>query len=134
MDGIGYSPDIWCNPKNALDVAFRFIETSGLAQKDAVDAMRTHFPEVKTDLITLRFNDGTVEKTSSEIISNMGTVAEVYFDGEHITDFEITSSSTYATIDNDGEKIRLIPAQSGKIYKFRVHYDGRYAEFFWRTP
>ena len=47
-DAIGYEPDIWCNSKDALDVALRFIETNELADEEDVAAMYKHFPTLNS--------------------------------------------------------------------------------------
>lgn len=39
VDGIGYEPDVWCNPKTALSASLNLIKQYGLADEAAVSAM-----------------------------------------------------------------------------------------------
>ena len=39
VDGIGYEPDVWCNPKTALSASLNLIKQYGLANEAAVSAM-----------------------------------------------------------------------------------------------
>ena len=39
VDGIGYEPDVWCNPQTALSASLNLIKQYGLADEAAVSAM-----------------------------------------------------------------------------------------------
>jgi|GEM_PF-265225 len=39
VDGIGYEPDVWCNPQTALSASLNLIKQYGLADESAVSAM-----------------------------------------------------------------------------------------------
>lgn len=43
IDGIGYEPDIWCNPANVKDLALKFIEYYGLKELELEQAEPTFY-------------------------------------------------------------------------------------------
>lgn len=45
VEGIGFMPDIWCNPKDALDIALKMIVTQGLASESDVNALKNRLPK-----------------------------------------------------------------------------------------
>lgn len=133
IDGKGFEPDIWCNPKDALNVAMQFIITNGLAEKEDVDAMRVYFPGEESDLFSLYYEDAQTEVMPLELASKVGTTAVVYFDGKPITDYVVTVQNTVGTAEIVDGKVKLTSLKSGRTFKFRVHYNGYYAEFYWMT-
>lgn len=40
VDGIGYEPDIWCNPKEALEAVYNLIKNEGYASADSVSKLK----------------------------------------------------------------------------------------------
>lgn len=53
VDGIGYEPDIWCNPKDALEAVRNLIKNEGYASVDSTSELKKQIEVATTKTITL---------------------------------------------------------------------------------
>ena len=149
VDGIGYEPDIWCNPADALDIALKMIVTQGLASETDVEALKKKIPDRmftgvgnfelrETDRISIFFDDTTSpygpSVSAKESFSVRGDFASVRYLGLPITDFTVeVLDETLGTIEVVDGKLKFNSLTNKKRCVFRIYYNGEYSEFYWTT-
>ena len=147
VDGIGYEPDIWCRPKDALLFALRFLQNYQLADESSIqEALAWAEPAAMMQLVA----EQTAPAADIQLIwhecavlpgqcfGNMtprGDIVLVKVDGELVTDFEVSSSNPdLLTAEQTDSKnsIRLIQNQpfEGKNVAFVVAYQGNNYIFY----
>ena len=60
VDGKGYEPDIWCNPKDALEAAYKLIVKAGLSDEKTVNELAGKVEEATPDKITIKWKNYTI--------------------------------------------------------------------------
>ena len=95
VDCVGYTPDLWCIPDNALDAALNMLVNSGLATSSDISAMRESISSeiAGVDTFIVGFG-GEYIQDEGTIYANSGThLMNVYFNGVPTADFTLLNSS-----------------------------------------
>lgn len=131
LDGKGFEPDIWCNPADALDLAFKLAVNYNFAtEEDTVEVMKNVYKEAK--VITMMLDGQTTSFTSAKKIGGYVDEATVYFNGKTITDFTVVSNHPeYGKVENVNGKLVFTPLVLGKRCIVSIFYHGKYTEFTW---
>ena len=129
VDGIGYEPDIWCNPEEALTSALMFLQYYGLADQQSVQPLyRESTPPA--DLRILWHGSEILPGQGFGDIPDRGDDhVLITVDGKQVTDFTVTSNepATMRAEKVNGGKIRLTRLKSfgGKFIGLTIHYNGK---------
>ncbi len=90
IDGIGYEPDIWCDPENALNSAVALLQNAGIADDKTAEVI------AEPVNLTLKFYGHSVSPGMT--FGNIGDSsdsnrdeASILVDGEPVDDFEVRS-------------------------------------------
>ncbi|MBQ9968917.1 MAG: hypothetical protein IJP15_00275 [Oscillospiraceae bacterium] len=117
IDSKGYMPDVWCNPKDALDFAIELIRNYELVSTEALEAFETTFESQKPISINLRWDNGDniILKPGVGFGRPQGTQTfTVLVDGEPYTDFQVVNEDDkVCKVEIIDGKIKLIPMVSG---------------------
>ena len=127
IDGIGYEPDIWCNPADALTSALLFLQNYDLADEESVQPLYDTLQPPPN--LSLRWYEHTIlpDQTFGQIVGN-NNFATVFVDGKAITDFTVESGETSMLGVEKTEigKIRFMQMASfeGECFPFTITYQG----------
>ena len=151
IDGIGYEPDIWCDPEKALDSAVALLERADIADEETVQTAAEPVDNIADEEaaqmavepvdIQLVFYGNTIESDST--FGNVGDsgdgdtdTASIIVDGEPVEDFEVRSadeslleakkgykSSMFLTrkASFNGEMVDVIVTYRGMDYVFHAN-------------
>ena len=136
IDSKGFMPDVWCNPKDALDYAIRLIGNYGLASSESLALFEADLEKQKPAEIKLCWeNPGGIIIEPGEGFGGLGgeqTLA-VLLDGEPCTLLDIVNENyEVCTIKVINGKIQLTPKSVG-ICRFSVIVGNHRARFRWHS-
>lgn len=141
VDDIGYEPDVWCDPQDALSRVFRLIAAEDLAEESATEALAGELYQ-----ITLRWHAELLRAYIGRDYEDIpperrfgteeGTYTiEVKVNGQRVTGFEILENEhpevCEFTVDPEGDlQVRVLgPGET----KFTIGYQGSRASFTWNA-
>jgi len=133
IDGIGYEPDIWCNPAEAFSNALMFLQNYGIVGEESVQPLYLQsLPPV--DLCILAWEHEILSGQTFGCISERGAIVYVTVDGQQVYDFTVRSESPEmmtAELTADG-KICLIKQKSfeGTHVGLVITYEGKDYQFY----
>jgi hypothetical protein len=92
VDFKGYEPDVWCDPKNALDAVLAMLDSSGLA--DDTTSLKQQLETVISADLTLLHDSGVVIAPTEGFGGGLGSTCSVKVldSGVEITDYTFTVS------------------------------------------
>ena len=107
VDGVGYAPDIYCDPIHALDAALKLVGSDMKIDHNLESVGNTSF-DPGSSRITVEFSDSTVF-AGQTFGTNAGTHdVGVLLNGETTTDFTFTNTeNSVATFQKIGGKLRM---------------------------
>ncbi len=140
IDGKGYAPDIWCDPKEAVGSVIKMMEYYGLSNAEELDAFSkniedsTEIAKLEDPEITLWF-EGVIIKAGDGFGNNKPNLAVgVQVNGKGTKSFEVTNDNPKACNIYKGEDGRVHIEQTSdeisawfgitvgeKTSKFHVH-------------
>ena len=129
IDGLGYEPDIWCNPEDALTSALMFLQYYGLADQQSVQPLYRESTPPANLRILWHGSEILPGQVFGDIPDRGDDNVLVTVDGKQVTDFTVTSNdpATMRAEKVNGGKIRLTRLKSfgGKFIGLTIHYDGK---------
>lgn len=134
IDGIGYEPDVWCNPSEALTSALMFLQHYGLADEQSVQTLYKESTP-PADLRVLWHGNEILPGQVFGVIPDHGDDnILVTVDGKQTSDFTVKSESPEIMRAEkvNGGKIRLtrVTPFGGKNIGFTITYDGKDYGFY----
>lgn len=134
VDGKGYEPDIWCNPKDALKAAYNLIVKAGLADEKAVNELAEKVEEATPATITIKWGNYTISEGDGFGTRDFNDIVTVCNNGKKITDYKVTfedSSCGTAAKNSDGT-LHLKAKKQGQWIMY-IEYKGVKHRFSWAT-
>ena len=134
VDGKGYEPDIWCNPKNALEATYNLIVKAGFADQKTVDKLAEKVEEATPATITLKWDNHIIPEGDGFGTRNFNDTVTVYNNGKNITDYKVIfedPSCGTATKNADGT-LQLKAKKQGQ-WTMYIEYKGVKHKFGWAT-
>lgn len=134
MDDTGIEPDIWCNPADALDAAYKLIVDAGYADEETIKQLKDQIEYNKPQRIAILRGMINAQPGRHFGSRDYDEVVTVSVDGKTITDCKIyfdDPSCGSITYNPDGS-FRLKSLKRGNWTIF-IEYKGRKYEFFWDT-
>jgi len=134
MDDTGIEPDIWCNPADALDAAYKLIVDAGYADDETIKQLKDQIEYNKPQRIAILRGMINAQPGRHFGSRDYDEVVTVSVDGKTITDCKIyfdDPSCGSITYNPDGS-FRLKSLKRGNWTIF-IEYKGRTYEFFWDT-
>ena len=129
IDGLGYEPDIWCNPEDALTSALMFLQYYGLADQQSVQPLYRESTPPANLRILWHGSEILPGQGFGDIPDRGDDNVLVTVHGKQVTDFTVTSNdpATMRAEKVNGGKIRLTRLKSfgGKFIGLTIHYDGK---------
>lgn len=106
IDGIGYEPDVWCNPAEVLSSVLMFLQNYGIAGEESVQPLYWQsLPPVA--LRILWHGNKILPGQVFGFISEQGDIVDVTVDGQLVSDFAVRSEAP--------ERMTAEPTADGKI-------------------
>lgn len=133
VDYKGYEPDIWCNPKDALDAVFNMVKRNAIADKKTIEALKSATDE-NTNPITLKFDKYTIREDFVFGANFSKDEIPVYYGDKKIEDytFEYEKNGVCVCTRTDGGNLKVKVAGKGKC-KITIKYKGKTASFIWEA-
>ena len=134
VDGKGYEPDIWCNPKNALGAAYSLIVKAGFADQETVDKLAEKVEAAIPATITIKWGNYTIPEGDGFGTMDFNDVVTVCNNGKKITDYKVIfedPSCGTATKKSDGT-LQLKAKKRGQ-WTMYIEYKGVKYKFSWAT-
>ena len=134
IDGKGYEPDIWCNPKDALNAAYNFIINEGLADEQTLNELAAKVEAATPANITIKWRQYNVSEDEGFGTRDFNDIVTVCNNGKKITDYKVTfedPSCGTATKKSDGT-LKLKSKKRGQ-WNMYIEYKGVKHRFSWAT-
>ena len=125
VDGIGYKPDIWCNPKTALDAVSKLLKRPNLTDAETLEDLLKLPP-----LIQIQFDQFVIGENEGFGGENFDDDLIIMNNGAAISDYVITFDNpdvAEVTYNEDGSVHIKLPI-SGE-WPFTVTHDGKEYNF-----
>lgn len=133
VDYKGYEPDIWCNPKDALDAVFNMVNRNAIADKKTIEELKSATDEISKS-ITLKFDKYTIsEDTAFGADFSKGEIP-VYYGDKKIEDytFEYEKNGVCVCTRTDDGNLKVKVTGKGQC-KITIKYKGKTASFIWEA-
>ena len=89
VDGIGYEPDIWCNPKNALDAVFCLLVRSGYVDEAAVQKLKAKIDLSAEHEVSVVFDSCLVAEGDGFGSNNLDHDISILVDGKKTSAYQV---------------------------------------------
>lgn len=135
VDGIGYEPDIWCEPQHALQYALLFLRNYGLADEESITPL-LEMAEPAANLVVHWMGVEIEPGWTFGDIGEDGNSIYVIVDEEAITDFTVTSaepdimSARKAKEDKNIVWLKKLESFEGEHIAFTITYRGKDYTFY----
>ena len=133
IDGIGYEPDIWCNPADALTSALLFLQNYDLADEESVQPLYNELQPKPNLRLQWYGHEIPVGRVFGNIVGK-NNFATVIVDGKAVTDFSVTSGVPTKLVAEKGTtgEVQLIQMESfeGECFPFTITYQGHDFTFY----
>ena len=134
VDGIGYEPDIWCDPQYALEYVLNMIEVNGLVSGTQLAGFVDSIDKNKPANITIKYKDYDMYPGEGFGYVDFNETVQVQLDGKTITDYKVTLNDPSAgTIKMDSKGQLLLKAKKRGQWDLIIEYKGRKYIFGWAT-
>jgi len=118
IDGKGYEPDIWCDPKTALDALFAMFEKEGRGNRELYNEITEKEEIISEEGIVQEevvfeekiqlYWDGDIIKSGSGFGFHGGTIEmKVFIENEPVSDFTINNENDKICVCEKGEENTL---------------------------
>lgn len=94
VDGKGYTPDVWCNPKESLNAVLKMLLMQNIISNDTVNKV-THEIKKSENFITLKYGKYTVQ-SGSLFGGDHTTKVAVQYNGEKTSDYTFSCDNPNA--------------------------------------
>ena len=134
VDGIGYEPDVWCDPQDMLPAVLNMIEVNGLATGEQVSGLVESIEENKPANLTIKYQEWDMHPGEGFGYEDFNETVEVQVDGKTITDYKISindPSAGIAKMDKKGQL--LLQAKKRGQWELIIEYKGKNYVFGWAT-
>lgn len=134
VDGIGYEPDIWCNPKDALEAAYHLIIKSGYADESTVEKLKAKVEASTADEIILKWEKNIVHEGTHFGHYRFNENLTVLCNGKKISDYEVDlEDASFGTISkNKNGTINIKTIKKGRCALY-IEYKGQKHTFYLRS-
>ena len=135
IDGVGYEPDIWCEPQHALQYALLFLRNYGLADEESITPL-LEMAEPAANLVVHWMGVEIEPGWTFGDIGEDGNSIYVIVDEEAITDFTVTSaepdimSARKAKEDKNIVWLKKLESFEGEHIAFTITYRGKDYTFY----
>lgn len=138
IDGIGFEPDLWCDPKIALSATVDMLKRYDYIDSDGAEKMKQKIDPVAVDMRVLWGNSKIKPTQCFGDITSRGDYISITANGKKIKDFTVKSGAKDYLLANklDDGRIRLktLKSYKGEIYPFTVTYKGVDYTFYTNDP
>lgn len=91
MDGIGYEPDLWCEPEDALRAAVDFLKNNSFLTKAQAETIKTKIDPVRYDIRVHWFEFKVKPTECFGDIPNRAVTMTITAEGKKISDYTVKS-------------------------------------------
>lgn len=130
VDGIGYEPDIWCNPKDALEVVYNLIKNEGYASADSISKLKKQVEAATPKTVTLGWAQFRIQAQEGFGRVNYGDEITVFCNGKKTSDYKIVFEASDApkVIKNPNGTFSLKSKKTAE-YDFYIEYENNRYSF-----
>lgn len=134
VDGIGYEPDIWCDPQDMLPTVLNMIEVNGLASSEQVNGLAESIETNAPANLTIKYKDYDMHVGEGFGYEDFNETVQVQVDGKTITNYKISiNDPTAGTAKMDKNGNLLLKAKKRGQWELIIEYQGRNYVFGWAT-
>ena len=133
VDYKGYEPDIWCNPKDALDAVFNMVRRNATADKKTIEELKSATDEISKS-ITLKFDKYTIREDTAFGADFAKDEISVYYSDKKIKDytFEYEKNGVCVCTKTDDGNLKVKVTGKGQC-KITIKYKNETASFIWEA-
>jgi C-terminal processing protease CtpA/Prc len=128
IDGVGYNPDIWCEPEAALTSAVALLQNAGIANEEAA-ASAAEPVNLKIEFYGHSVNQDGIFGNVGDNNSAIRDEVKVTVDGKAVDDFEVRSADESLMEAKKGKgnvfTLMRIKSFNGKTVDVTVTYQGQ---------
>lgn len=126
VDGIGYEPDVWCNPKDALGAAYNLIIKTGYADKSSINQLKSKIKASTPDEITLKWGSFIIPACEGFGCPGFNNDLTVMCNGEKISDYKAYfEDSSFGSIEKNKDGTMHIKAKKEGSCHLYIEYKGQ---------
>lgn len=121
VDGIGYEPDIWCNPKDALEAVYKLIENEKYASTDSISKLKKQVDAATPKTVSLVWVKFKIQAGENFGVFQYGDEITVFCDGKKTSDYKVVFENSDApeVVKNANGTFTLKSSKTAR-YKFHI--------------